>query len=93
MFIPLHFVANRRGVAKPAGIIEPPRDIPSAGESGVAGLNIAAWFGFYAPKGTPADVVGKLNAAMVAALADPAVKARFARASRPSGPATIRPAP
>jgi len=26
-------------------------DIPSAGESGLAGLNIAGWFGFYAPKG------------------------------------------
>jgi tripartite-type tricarboxylate transporter receptor subunit TctC len=52
-------------------------DIPLAGESGVAGLNIAGWFGFYAPKGTPGDVIGKLNAAMVAALADPAVKARF----------------
>ena len=54
-------------------------DIPSAGESGLAGLNIAGWFGFYAPKGAPADVIGKLNAAMVAALADPQVKARFAQ--------------
>ena len=54
-------------------------DIPSAGESGVPGLSIAGWFGFYAPKGTPADAVAKLNAAMVAALADPQVKARFAQ--------------
>src|SRR5262249_32158676 len=54
-------------------------DIPSAGESGVAGLNIAGWFGFYAPKGTPADAIARLNGAMVAALADPAMKARFAQ--------------
>jgi tripartite-type tricarboxylate transporter receptor subunit TctC len=54
-------------------------NIPSAGESGVPGLNIAGWLGFYAPKGTPADVVAKLNAAMVQALADPQVKARFAQ--------------
>jgi tripartite-type tricarboxylate transporter receptor subunit TctC len=54
-------------------------NIPSAGESGVPGLNIAGWLGFYAPKGRPADVVAKLNAAMVQALADPQVKARFAQ--------------
>jgi tripartite-type tricarboxylate transporter receptor subunit TctC len=72
----------RAGTIKALAELSPERsasmpDIPSAGESGVAGLNIAGWFGFYAPKGTPADVIGKLNAAMVAALADPAVKARF----------------
>jgi tripartite-type tricarboxylate transporter receptor subunit TctC len=72
----------RAGTIKALAELSPERsasmpDIPSAGESGVAGLNIAGWFGFYAPKGTPTDVIGKLNAAMVAALADPAVKARF----------------
>jgi tripartite-type tricarboxylate transporter receptor subunit TctC len=74
----------RAGTIKALAELSPERsasmpDIPSASESGVAGLNIAGWFGFYAPKGTPSDVVGKLNAAMVAALADPAVKARFAQ--------------
>jgi tripartite-type tricarboxylate transporter receptor subunit TctC len=74
----------RAGTIKALAELSPDRsasmpDIPSAGESGVAGLNIAGWFGFYAPKGTPADVVAELNAAMVAALADPAVKARFAQ--------------
>ena len=54
-------------------------DIPSADESGVAGLYIAGWFGFYAPKGTPPDVIAKLNAATVTALADPTVRARFAQ--------------
>ena len=42
------------------------------------GLYMSGWFGFFAPKGTPKDVVAKLNGAMVQALADPAVKARFA---------------
>ena len=42
------------------------------------GLYVSGWFGLYAPKGTPADIVGKLNAAMVQALADPAVRTRFA---------------
>ena len=52
-------------------------DIPTADETGVPGLYMSGWFGFWAPKGTPKDIVAKLNAAMVEALADPAVKARF----------------
>src|SRR5262245_24863850 len=54
-------------------------DIPTSDESGVPGLYMSGWFGFFAPKGIPADVVGKLNAAMVQALADPAIRARFTR--------------
>ena len=52
-------------------------DIPTSDESGVPGLYMSGWFGFWAPKGTPKDVVAKLNAAMMEALADPNVKARF----------------
>ncbi len=51
--------------------------IPTADEGGVSGLHVAGWFGFFAPRGTPKDVIAKLNAAMVQALADPAVRARF----------------
>jgi tripartite-type tricarboxylate transporter receptor subunit TctC len=74
----------RAGTIKALAELSPVRsasmpDIPSAGESGVPGLSIAGWFGFYAPKGTPADAIGKLNGAMVQALADPQVKARFAQ--------------
>jgi tripartite-type tricarboxylate transporter receptor subunit TctC len=53
-------------------------EIPTSDEAGVPGLYVSGWFGLYAPKGTPADIIGKLNAAMVAALADPAVRTRFA---------------
>jgi tripartite-type tricarboxylate transporter receptor subunit TctC len=53
-------------------------DIPSADESGVPGLYISGWFGLFAPKGTPSDIIAKLNGAMVAALADPKVRQRFA---------------
>ena len=38
---------------------------------------MSGWFGFFAPKGTPKPIIDKLNAAMVEALADPNVKARF----------------
>ena len=52
-------------------------DIPTSDESGVKGLYMSGWFGFWAPKGTPKDIVAKLNAATVEALADPAIQKRF----------------
>jgi tripartite-type tricarboxylate transporter receptor subunit TctC len=52
-------------------------DIPTADETGVPGLYMSGWFGFWAPKGTPKEIIAKLNGAMVEALADPNVKARF----------------
>jgi len=53
-------------------------DIPSADEAGVPGLYMLGWFGFFAPKGTPPDVIKKLNGAMVQALADPGLRKKFA---------------
>ena len=38
---------------------------------------MSGWFGLFAPKGTPKNVIDTLNSAMVQALADPAVRARF----------------
>jgi tripartite-type tricarboxylate transporter receptor subunit TctC len=52
-------------------------DIPTADETGVPGLYMSGWFGFFAPKGTPKDIIVKLNAAAVEALADPAIQKRF----------------
>src|SRR3954454_7815171 len=52
-------------------------DIPTADETGVPGLYMSGWFGFWAPKGTPKEVIAKLNAATVEALADPAIQKRF----------------
>ena len=54
-------------------------DIPTSDESGVPGLYMSGWFGFFAPRGTPGEVVARLNGALVQALADPAVRARFAQ--------------
>ena len=51
--------------------------IPTADEAGVPGLHMSGWFGLFAPKGTPKDVIAKLNAAMVQALSEPAVRAKF----------------
>ena len=52
-------------------------DIPTADETGVLGLYMSGWFGFFAPKGTPKDIMARLNTAMVEALADPTVQKRF----------------
>jgi tripartite-type tricarboxylate transporter receptor subunit TctC len=52
-------------------------EIPTFAEMGLPALTYANWYGLFAPRGTPAEIVGKLNAAAVAALADPAVKARL----------------
>jgi tripartite-type tricarboxylate transporter receptor subunit TctC len=52
-------------------------DIPTADETGVPGLYMSGWFGFFAPRGTPKDVIARLNAATVEALADPAIQKRF----------------
>jgi tripartite-type tricarboxylate transporter receptor subunit TctC len=52
-------------------------DIPTVDEMGLPGLHIAVWHGFWVPKGTPKDVIAKLNAAVVEALADPDVRQRL----------------
>ena len=73
----------RAGTIKAIANLSPQRsptmpDIPTSDEGGVPGLYMSGWFGFFAPKGMPKDVVGKLNGAMVQALADPAVRGRLA---------------
>jgi len=45
---------------------------------GLPALSYSAWFGFFAPRSTPKNIIGKLNAVAVEALADPAVGSRFA---------------
>ena len=52
--------------------------IPTADEAGVPGVHISVWTGLWAPKDTPKDIVAKVNAAVVEALADPAVRKRIA---------------
>jgi tripartite-type tricarboxylate transporter receptor subunit TctC len=52
-------------------------DVPTMDEAGLPGLYIPFWHGFFVPAGTPADVIGKVNAAAVAALADPAIRQRL----------------
>jgi tripartite-type tricarboxylate transporter receptor subunit TctC len=52
-------------------------DVPTMDEAGASGAHIVFWHGLWAPKGTPKDVVSRLNSAVVDTLADPAMQKRF----------------
>jgi tripartite-type tricarboxylate transporter receptor subunit TctC len=53
-------------------------EIPTVGELGLPRLSLPhSWFGLFAPKNTPKDIINKLNAAVVDALADPATRSRL----------------
>jgi tripartite-type tricarboxylate transporter receptor subunit TctC len=57
--------------------LEMAADIPTVDEAGLPGFHMQLWSGFWVPKGTPKDIVAKLNAAAVEAMNDPAVRAKF----------------
>jgi tripartite-type tricarboxylate transporter receptor subunit TctC len=48
-------------------------DIPTAAEAGLAGFSLANWNGIFAPKGTPKEIIGKLNGAVSSTMADASV--------------------
>jgi tripartite-type tricarboxylate transporter receptor subunit TctC len=52
-------------------------EIPTADEAGLPGFYASVWIALFAPKGTPRDVITRLSGAVVAALADPAVRIRY----------------
>ena len=53
-------------------------NVPTLNEQGLKGFEVKVWHGMYAPKGTPAPVLEKINAALRAAMQDPMVKQRLA---------------
>jgi tripartite-type tricarboxylate transporter receptor subunit TctC len=58
--------------------LEAAPDIPTVDEAGVPELYSSAWFGLWSPKNTPKTLISRLNAAVVDALADPAVRLKLA---------------
>jgi tripartite-type tricarboxylate transporter receptor subunit TctC len=52
-------------------------DVPTTDEAGLPGFYLSYWHALWAPKGTPKEIVAKLNAAVVAALAEPPVRRRL----------------
>jgi tripartite-type tricarboxylate transporter receptor subunit TctC len=67
-------------------------DVPSVDEAGLPGFHVSLWSGMWVPKGTPKEIVGKLNEAIRAALDDPAVQKRYAELGlEPPAPAQRTP--
>jgi len=52
-------------------------DLPTVDEAGLPGFHIAVWTALWAPRATPKPIIDKLNAAVVEAMADPAVRRRL----------------
>jgi tripartite-type tricarboxylate transporter receptor subunit TctC len=74
----------RAGMVRVFGILADKRwagapDVPTLAEGGLSGDQIEFWHGLWAPKGTPKDVIARLNGAVQAAFADAGVQKRFAQ--------------
>src|SRR5947208_10474586 len=72
----------RAGTVKILANLSPQRSpvvpgVATSDESGIPGLYASGWFGLFAPRATPKEIIAQLNGAMMQALADPAVRLRF----------------
>jgi tripartite-type tricarboxylate transporter receptor subunit TctC len=56
-------------------------EIPTVDEAGLPGFYFSLWFALWAPKGTPKDVIARLNDAVVSTLAEPSLRQRIAEQS------------
>ena len=67
---PIAVAADKRLAALP--------NTPTAAEAGITGYQSAGWFAFLAPRATPRPIVERLHREVAAAMADPAIRTRFA---------------
>jgi tripartite-type tricarboxylate transporter receptor subunit TctC len=70
--VPLAVTESRRSALMP--------DVPTAGEQGVRDVEVNAWYGIFAPAGTPAPVIARLNQEVNEALKLPDVREKFLNA-------------
>jgi len=63
-------------------------DLPTLAEAGYPGFDVSSWQGIVVPTGTPQPIVDKLHAILVKILAEPGVKAQFAKQGAESAPGT-----
>ncbi|HUD85573.1 MAG TPA: tripartite tricarboxylate transporter substrate binding protein [Xanthobacteraceae bacterium] len=72
----------RDGQLKAYAVLQPKRwwaapEVPTLDELGIKNIDASFWHGIWVPKGTPPDIIAKLNGAIREALADPGVQERF----------------
>ncbi|HVL56037.1 MAG TPA: tripartite tricarboxylate transporter substrate binding protein [Burkholderiaceae bacterium] len=84
MFLPVHVGLQhvKAGKLRALAISSPERvpqapDVPTLREAGLKEVDVEMWYGVFAPRGTPAPIVERLNREIHAALASPQVKAAF----------------
>jgi tripartite-type tricarboxylate transporter receptor subunit TctC len=75
-------MAKKRASAAP--------DIPTVDEAGLPGVYVSSWYGVWTSKGTPPDVVAKLNTAVMTALNDPRTRERIADLGQEIAPAEMQ---
>jgi tripartite-type tricarboxylate transporter receptor subunit TctC len=63
-------------------------EVPTMADAGLPGFDVSTWFGVFAPAGTPAPIVARLNSAMTAALRSPEMRERLARMGAEPAPGT-----
>ena len=63
-------------------------EVPTMADAGLPGFDVSTWFGVFAPAGTPAPIVTRLNDAMTAALRSPEMRERLARMGAEPAPGT-----
>jgi tripartite-type tricarboxylate transporter receptor subunit TctC len=89
----------RSGKLKALAITSPQRvhalpDLPTVAESGVPGYDLRSWYGFLAPKGTPAAIINVVNRESIAVVNEPEMKNRLAAegadAAQPNTPEQFR---
>jgi tripartite-type tricarboxylate transporter receptor subunit TctC len=77
------YAQSKAGAIKPFAIAAKARigaagDIPTTDEAGLPGFQASLWYGMWAPKDTPKEIITRLNAVMLQALEEPATRQRFA---------------
>jgi tripartite-type tricarboxylate transporter receptor subunit TctC len=84
MFLPVHVAAGHiaAGKLKPLAVGGAKRapvlpDVPTLAECGLSDVDVDMWYGFFAPKGTPPDILAQLNGSIVAILDASDAKAAF----------------
>jgi tripartite-type tricarboxylate transporter receptor subunit TctC len=73
----------RTGKVKLLGVVSARRspffpEVPTVGEQGFKGADLDIWFGMWAPVGTPPEIVARMNREVAKALAQPALRSRYA---------------